>query len=241
MRHSTGFGTKVLMCVLGTLVLAAAVHAADDEGFKSLFNGKDLSGWEGNAKLWSVKDGMIVGQTTKENPTKGNTFLILKDASYKDFELRAMCKLEGGNNSGIQYRSKVTDPANWVVGGYQCDINSGRDNMCKLYQERMRGRIGMPGEKVTMDAAGKKNVTGATPDADKLKGAEKKGDWNEITIIAKGNHLIQKINGMVAVDLTDEDEKGRTMDGIIALQIHAGAPMTISFKEIKIKELGAEK
>jgi hypothetical protein len=240
MKTTSAFKSKLLLSLLALTLSVGIADAADDDGFKSLFNGKDLTGWDGNPKLWSVKDGAIVGQTTKENPIKGNTFLILKDATYKDFELRAICKLEG-NNSGIQYRSKVADPANWVVGGYQCDINSGPDNMCKLYQERMRGRIGMPGEIVTMDEAGKKNVTGASPDAEKLKTAEKKGDWNEITIIARGNHLIQKLNGLVAVDLTDNDAKGRTMDGIIALQIHAGEPMTISFKEIKIKELPPEK
>jgi len=243
MRHSTAFGTKVLMCVLGTLALTMTLRASDDEGFKSLFNGKDLTGWEGNPKLWSVKDGMIVGQTTKENPTKGNTFLILKDQKFKDFEIRAICKLEG-MNSGIQYRSKVIDPANWVMAGYQCDINPGPDNYCKLYQERMRGRIAMPGEVVTMDAEGKKNVTGTVPEPDKVKTAEKKGDWNEVVVIAKGNHLIQKLNGVVIVDLTDNDErpdKGRTMDGLLGLQIHAGGPMTITFKEIKIKELPADK
>src|SRR5262249_49163446 len=95
--------------------------AADDvePGFKSLFNGKDLSGWDGNPKFWSVQDGVITGQTTAENPTQGNTFLIWRDGTVDDFELRLSYRIVNGN-SGIQYRS--SDKGNWVVGGYQADF-----------------------------------------------------------------------------------------------------------------------
>jgi hypothetical protein len=225
-----------LMASILVAVACAPLSAGEEDGFKSIFNGKDLTGWDGNPKLWSVKDGAIVGETTKENPTKGNTFLIWKDGAPKDFELRLQFKLEGGNNSGIQYRSK--DLGNWVAGGYQCDLNSGFPNMCKLYEEKgKRGRMCMAGEKVTSDAQGKKVITGATPDLEKLKTTEKKGDWNECVIIAKGNHIIQKLNGLVAVDVTDDDPTNRRMDGIVAIQIHAGAPMKISVKDIRLKEL----
>ena len=101
-----------------------------EKGFLRIFNGKDLTGWEGNPKLWSVKDGAITGQTTAENPAKGNTFLIWTNGTVGDFELRCSFKLVPGDdkgfaNSGIQYRSKVFDPANWVVGGYQADMEAG--------------------------------------------------------------------------------------------------------------------
>src|SRR5262245_6252842 len=110
--------------LLAALITASHCFAADD-GFKKLFNGKDLTGWNGNPKLWSVKDGTIQGQTTKENPTKGNTFLIYTGGDVADFELRFSYKIEGGN-SGVQYRSKVKDPDNWVVGGYQGDFEAGK-------------------------------------------------------------------------------------------------------------------
>src|SRR5687768_7342103 len=97
--------------------LLVASLACGQDGFKQLFNGKDLADWEGNPAFWSVKDGTITGQTTKENPTKGNTFLIYKGGNGDDFELRLSYKIVGGN-SGIQYRSKVIDPKKWVVGGY---------------------------------------------------------------------------------------------------------------------------
>ena len=222
-----------------TLVFVAQVAFAADEGFKSIFNGKDLTGWDGNMKLWSVKDGAIVGETTKENPTKGNTFLVWKDGKPKDFEFKCMFKLEGGNNSGVQYRSK--DHGNFVLGGYQCDLNKGFPQMCKLYEEKgSRGRMAMGGEKVIWGADDKKQLVGPTDEAEKLKSAEKAGDWNECVIIANGNHIIQKLNGVVTVDFTDNHETKRHIEGLLGLQIHAGSPMKISFKDIMIKELPPE-
>src|SRR6266404_6308098 len=107
-------------------------RAAGEKGFQSLFNGTDLNGWDGNRKLWSVKDGAITGQTTAANPAKGNTFLIWTNGTPGDFELRCSFRLVPGDaqgfaNSGIQYRSRVVDPANWVVGGYQADMEAGHD------------------------------------------------------------------------------------------------------------------
>lgn len=223
-----------------TLLCAVSAFAAD-EGFKTLFNGKDLTGWDGDTSLWAVVDGVIVGETTAEKKAKGNTFLVWRDGKPKDFQLRCKFKLEGSNNSGVQYRS-VENPK-WVMSGYQCDLQYGADNMCKLYHEKNpRGRICMAGEVVTMDASDdpkkpKKNITGKTPDVDSLKTVTKKDDWNECEIIAKGNHVIHKINGVVAIDFTDNDEKNRCLEGILALQIHAGAPMKISFKDIEIKDI----
>src|SRR6185369_3952185 len=117
----------------------ASLHAAE-AGFESLFNGKDLTGWDGNPKLWSVKDGAITGQTTPENPASGNTFLIWTNGIVGDFELRCSFRLVPGDskgfaNSGIQYRSKVLDPANWVVGGYQADMEAGASYTGILYEE----------------------------------------------------------------------------------------------------------
>ena len=128
-----------------------------EKGFLRIFNGKDLTGWDGNPKLWSVKDGAITGQTTAENPAKDNTFLIWTNGTVADFELRCSFKLTPGDdkgfaNSGIQYRSKVLDPANWVVGGYQADMEAGPTYTGILYEERMtRGIMAARGEKVIWD------------------------------------------------------------------------------------------
>jgi hypothetical protein len=230
--RSLATAAAVLVCV------AASLAARAEEGFKPLFDGKSLDGWDGNPKLWSVKDGAIVGETTKENPTKGNTFLVCKGGSFEDFELRFAFRLTGGNNSGVQYRSK--DNGNWVMGGYQYDINSGPENMGKLYDERgPRGRMALGGEKITWPA-GEKKKPAPTPlmDKDALAKLEKKADWNEGAVIAQGGHLIHKLNGVVVADITDEDTTQGYRSGLIGLQIHAGAPMKIEFKDIKLKTLG---
>ncbi len=214
-----------------------------EKGFLRIFNGKDLTGWEGNPKLWSVKDGAITGQTTAETPTKGNTFLIWTNGTVADFELRCSFKVLPGDdkgfaNSGIQYRSKVLDPANWVVGGYQADMEAGPTYTGILYEERMtRGIMAARGEKVVWDKDGKKQVVGSTGDPAEIGAAIKRGDWNDYVIIAKGNHLQQFINGKQTVDVTDDCEAKRASSGVLALQLHAGPPMTAQFKNIRLKRL----
>ena len=213
-----------------------------EKGFLSIFNGKDLTGWDGNPKLWSVKDGAITGQTTAENPIKGNTFLIWTNGTVGDFELRCSFKLVPGDsqgfaNSGIQYRSKVLDPANWVVGGYQADMEAGPSYTGILYEERFRGILALRGEKVVWDKDGKKQVVGSVGHAAAIEASLKKGDWNDYVIVARGNHLQQFVNGKPTIDLTDECEAKRAMSGVLALQIHAGPPMMAQFKNLRIKKL----
>jgi type 1 glutamine amidotransferase len=208
---------------------------ADEEGFKAIFDGKSLDGWDGNPKFWSVKDGALTGQTTKENPTQGNTFLIWKDGKVSDFELRLSYKIVGGN-SGIQYRSK--DFGKWVVGGYQADFEAGKTYSGILYEERMsRGIMAQRGEKVTFGEDGKREVTGSVGKSDEIQAAIKNEEWNEYTIIAKGHDLKHIINGKTTIEVTDNDPKKFVAEGILALQLHAGPPMTVQFKNIRIKEL----
>jgi hypothetical protein len=213
-----------------------------EKGFLRIFNGKDLTGWEGNPKLWSVQDGAITGQTTADNPAKGNTFLLWTNRSVADFELRCSFKLTPGDakgfaNSGIQYRSKVLDAVNWVVGGYQADMEAGPTYSGILYEERMRGILALRGEKVVWGKDGKKQVVGSVGDPAAIGAAIKKGEWNDYVIIAKGNHLQQFINGKQTVDVVDEDEAKRALSGVLALQLHAGPPMTAQFKNIRLKKL----
>ncbi len=213
-----------------------------EKGFLRIFNGKDMTGWEGNPKLWSVKDGAITGQTTAENPAKGNTFLIWTNGTPGDFELRCSFKLVPGDskgfaNSGIQYRSKVVNPANWVVGGYQADMEAGPNYTGILYEERFRGIMAQRGEKVVWGNDDKKQVVGSVGDAATIEASVKKGDWNDYVIIAKGNHLQQFVNGHQTIDVTDECEAKRAMSGVLALQLHAGPPMMAQFRNIRIKVL----
>ena len=109
-----------------------------DAGFKPLFDGKTLEGWDGLAGYWSVHDGAITGITTKERPLSHNTFLVYTNGTVDNFELRLKYRIANGN-SGIQYRSQVLDPAKFIVGGYQADFEAGKTYSGILYEERGRG------------------------------------------------------------------------------------------------------
>ncbi len=234
---------KRLTCILTLLLCAAGLFAQEE---KSLFNGNDLTGWEGRPEFWSVQDGAICGKTTKENPAKENTFLICKTGEFGDFELRAQFKLVPGDakgfaNSGIQYRSKVVKPEYCVVAGYQADMEAGKTYTGILYEEKGRGILARRGQKVVITEGEKPNkpkieVVGSVGNSDEIQASIKQGDWNDYLIIAKGNHLQHFINGKQTVDVTDETAIG-AKKGIIALQLHAGPPMAVYFRNIRLKEL----
>jgi len=237
---------RSLSTVLLTALCALPTHAATPAGFTALFNGKDLKGWEGNTSLWSAKDGVIVGRTTAEAPLKSNTFLIWKGGEVKNFELRATFRFVDNNekrtaNSGIQYRSKIVDPAGWVVGGYQGDIDAAGRYVGMLYEEKGRGILAKPGEKVKLLPSDEKKpkieVLGETAPAATVSAAFRPDGWNELTVIAEGNHLRHFLNGTPTADIVDLDPAKASATGVLALQIHQGPPMQIQFKEILMKKL----
>jgi hypothetical protein len=208
-------------------------------GEQSLFNGKDLEGWDGNPLHWSVEDGAIVGVNTKENPTKGNTFLIWKGGELQDFDLTLECKIDSGN-SGIQYRSfiKSGEHDGWRIGGYQADFESG-DNFSGIsYGEAFRGILSLRGDRTTLsrDSQGKliKSVE-KIGDKTKLGQEIKKNDWNTYRITASGYHFIHYINGKVMTEVIDEDEQERRESGLLAFQVHAGPPMKVYFRNIVLQ------
>ncbi|MFQ3168548.1 MAG: hypothetical protein ACI8QI_001097 [Limisphaerales bacterium] len=229
--------------IITTLGLAAFIFVgqavAAEKGFEKIFDGKTLKGWNGNPKFWSVKDGAITGQTTKENPTKGNTFIIW-EGKTGNFDLRLDYKIIGGN-SGIQYRSfKADGPDEWRIGGYQADFEAGDTFSGICYGERFRGILSLRGKKTTLtvgdDGKLKKAVEEFAKDADIGK-AIKKEDWNRYRIVARNFNFTHYINGVKTTQLIDHDKKARRADGLLALQLHAGPPMTVQFKNIRIKEL----
>ena len=229
-----------LILSLAAILPLAWVHPAsaadDDAGFESLFDGKTLDGWDGNPDFWSVKDGVITGQTTADKPTKGNTFLVWRKGEVGDFVLRLDFRIVGGN-SGVQYRSREVEK--WVISGYQADFDAAGVWAGTLYEEKARGVLAKRGQKVVVGEAGKKTVAGETASEQEIVAAIKKEDWNSYEITAQGNHLIQKLNGIVTVDLTDNQADKRSMKGLLALQLHAGPPMTVQFRNIRLKKLDA--
>jgi hypothetical protein len=217
-----------------TLSSVLAADKADKDGYVSIFDGKTLKGWDGNPELWRVEDGSITGQTTKEKPTKGNTFLIYEGSGTHDFELKLDYKIVGGN-SGIQYRSFEVENNKWVIGGYQADIDSGDTYSGILYGERFRGILCGRGQITTVGANGKPTITGKLGESKDIQAKIKKEDWNSYHIIAQGNTFTHMINGVKTAQCTDEDDAARA-SGILALQLHAGPPMKVQFKNIRIKQ-----
>ena len=235
----------------GALALANFTAHAED-GFQSIFNGKDLTGWAGRPQHWSVEDGAITGITTKETPAQGNNFLIARDGEKDlivgDFELRCSFKFTGDwGNSGIQYRSLALP--NFVVNGYQADMETGPTYSGILYEEGTgrRGILAQRGQKVVIkdDPANpgkpKIEVTGSLGDAKEIGAAIDPRKWNDYVVIAQGNHLQHFINGHQTVDVVDEQESKAAKSGILALQLHGGQPMKIQFKNLQLKSTALKK
>lgn len=231
-----------LLSVLAAAVVLPTANSSvvrADDGWESLFDGKTLKNWDGNPAFWSVRDGAITGQTTKENPTKGNTFIIWRGGEVGDFELKLQYKIVGGN-SGIQYRSFEVKDNKWVVGGYQGDFEAGKTYSGILYGERFRGILANRGQKTVIGENGKPKVVGSVGDSNEIQSKIKNEDWNDYHIVAQGNHFKHFINGTATIECTDEDDAARA-SGILALQLHAGPPMVVQFRKIMIKRTGDKK
>ena len=222
---------NALLFIIAAFILPAAAGAAE---FENLFNGKDLTGWKGKTEFWSVKDGVIYGQTTKEKPTPGNTFLIWQGGELGDFEFKCQVRFKG-NNSGVQYRSKVVDEANFVLAGYQADLHPKAEYFGMLYGEKLAGRgiIAQRGQRVEVGKDGKAKVVGGVGNKEELVDWE----WNELRIVAVGDRTVHQINGVTTVDYIDHHpEAART--GLLGLQLHAGGAMEGRVQECPTQEAG---
>jgi hypothetical protein len=227
---------KISLALLTVLTLMLSPAFGQDDykvelkGAEVLFNGKDLSGWKGDAKLWKVEGGVITG-STHGNKIKANTFLILDAPEMEDFHLvyEARCF---GNNSGVMYRSKVVDEKKFKMAGYQCDLHRKAEYCAMIYGEGTgRGIIITRGQMMEIDEKGKKNILVSEKPA-KVDITQ----WNTYEIICQGNHLMHKLNGKVAIDLVDNDKK-KLLKGKIGLQLHAGEVMKVEFRNIRLKKL----
>jgi len=210
---------------------AADLHYKKDKnGFISLFNGKSLKGWAGNKDYWSIQDGAITGIT--DGSLKKNTYLSWVGSTVQNFELRLKAKISKGGNSGIQYRSlSRPDLGLYSISGYQFDILSDNAGFhgC-LFDVKGRKVLSRPGEKVIVDKDAQAWVTEINPQ--KVFPAEQ---WDEYRIVVKGNRYQHWINGQLTADVIDLDSKNRSLEGIIALQLHANVKMKVQFKDILIK------
>ncbi len=213
----------------------------DSTGFVPIFDGKTLSGWDGDMTFWRAENGEIVGETTPEKVVKENNFLIWRGGRVKDFELKVDFRING-TNSGIQYRSvEMPEVGKWVLKGYQADIDFSGGFVGNLHEERGRrpghvvlARRGL----VTRISDGPKYKRLATiADGTLLRGVINVGNWNQYHIIARGPVMMQILNGQLVSVTIDEDAKNFTPEGVLGFQMHTGPPFKIQYRNVLYRKL----
>jgi hypothetical protein len=233
-------GVMMLLFCFPIFVEAQVSDEEKAEGFVSIFNGKDLTGWEGNPDIWSVQDGSIVGQTASEGAAKltYNTFLIWKNGKVDHFVFRADIKLTPEGNSGFQYRSQVTPGDKpFRVNGYQADFDGSHAHSGILYGEGFGGILCERGLETVIEATQKPRTVRRFAENDALKKELKVNDWNSYEITAQNFTFTHKINGQIMSIATDEDKEHRRESGIFAIQAHVGPPMKVEIKNLRLKRL----
>lgn len=242
-----------IVTVLATSSFKTSVSGQTKEaGFKKIFNGKTLNGWEGDTNYWRVEDGSIVGEITADKLLKSNTFIIWKGGEPKDFELKLEYRITKDGNSGINYRSEQLKDVPFALKGYQADIDGNNYYTGQNYEERGRTTLAYRGQRTTIkvtddsNASVRDNVKNnawtkveikKSWNKDSLKTFIKDSDWNEVHLIVKGNRLQHYVNGILMSDVTDDDAVNRKRNGLLGVQVHVGPPMKVEYRKIRLKEL----
>lgn len=224
-----------LVCVT---LLAANSVAQGEDGFRSIFDGRSLAGWETpDPTYWTVEEGTITARITKEHPCTVNQYLVWQGGEPADFELKLKSRVngEGGINNGFQFRSRLLPDHD--VCGYQVDDNLQTPWLVRLYDEFGRHTLAWRGERAVFDAGGNRTIT-------KIADAEgtawfRLEDWHEYHLTCVGPRLTLEIDGRLAAEVEDNDSRRRELQGILALQLHSGPPTVAQFKDIRLKEIKA--
>ena len=211
----------------------------DEPGFKPIFDGKTLDGWDGDPKYWRVEDGALVGEITPATIVKSNTFVIWRGGRPQDFELKLDYRITAAGNSGINYRSvsvpdAVTPDNKFALRGYQFDIDGGRRYVGNNYEEKGRLFVGLRGQ-VTRIVGGRPPVALSTiGDATEMAGLATDG-WNAVHLVVRGNTLMHFLNGRLMSVTIDDDVPNRPADGLLGMQVHVGPPMKVEYRNIRLK------
>ena len=220
--------------------------ASDEAGFEPIFDGKTLTGWEGDSKYWRVENGALVGEVTPETILKQNTFIIWRGGVTRDFELKVEYRISSRGNSGINYRSVEVVGQPFALRGYQADIDGENRNANGVrhtgqnYEERGRTFLAVRGQMVRLEEGKKPAVIASLGDTKELESFIKNDDWNEYHLVARGNVLIHILNGQVMSMVVDDDAKNRRFVGLLGVQVHVGPPMKIEYRNFRLMKLPAE-
>ena len=232
------FGHAALLILFVSMIVPSVEAEEGEADFVSMFNGKNLDGWDGKPGAWEVRDGAIwcTGVAAKRN------WLIWRSEQPADFVLRLEFRWDKGN-SGVQVRSD--DQGEWQVFGYQVEIAAqkvmGLWHHSLLAKDHARREerffMALAGQEVLLAEDGSKTVE-QKDDAKKIKAHYKEHEWNTMEIVAKGDTLTQKINGVVFSVVVDRDEKMSRKHGFIALQDH-GKGCKVAFRNLRLRRMDA--
>jgi opacity protein-like surface antigen len=226
----------------------------DEAGFKPIFDGRSLHGWDGDPRLWRAENGTIVGEFTEQNAQKEETFLIWRGGEPQDFELKGDYRVSDLGNSGFEYRSRQVEGSKWDLdGGYQMDID-GRQWGDRFNQRMMKkngvdcprvtgenvGQVifALPGQISRLSEHQERHVLGNLGTCAAVTQSLDDG-WNKVHLIIRGGWMIHIINGQV-MSVVIDDDPARSRRGLLGLQLHGGGPMKIEYKNLRIKSLNLD-
>lgn len=217
---------------LGLCLFVVAPRVMSDEpAYASMFNGVDLTGWEGQPGWWSVRNGILTAESTTEKPCTRSNYLYWTGGKPADFDMRCRFRISAHGNSGVQFRSERRD--HWDAWGYQADMDGAGEFMGCLYQHE-RGLVAQRGQKVQIDREGNKTITTFANADELLKGVHAR-QWNSYRILAQGPRVSMWINDVLMCEVEDLQSRLGLRRGTIALQMHQGAPMKVEYSDLKIR------
>jgi hypothetical protein len=248
--------TPLLLLSLCLLMLPAlAQKSTGNKGFRSIFNGKNLNGWEGDTAYWRVENGCLIGEIKPDKLLKTNSFIIWKGGEPADFELKGEFSITEAGNSGINYRSDRLTDVPYALRGYQADIDGRRMWTGQNYEERKRTTLAYRGEQatikpydgpatpeairanVTRNAWTGRTVTGSLGTSDSLKTLVNPTGWNRFHLVVKGNRMQHYINDVLMSEVIDDDTVNGTRKSLLGVQVHVGPPMMVQYRNLMLKSL----
>ena len=206
-----------------------------EAGFEPIFDGKTLSGWEGDSTYWRVEDGALVGEVTPETLLEQNSFIIWRGGTTEDFELKVEYRVSAEGNSGINYRSIEVPEQKWALKGYQADIDGAGRWTGQIYEERGRTFLASRGQFTEVTDDGTPTIRASLGDSTEILSYVEKEDWNEYHLIVRGNVLIHIINNRIMSMSVDNDPEQRRSEGLLGVQVHVGPPMKIEYRNFRLK------
>ena len=237
-----------LSIVMLSLVASASAYAdghekkSSDDGFETIFNGKNLIGWhaipEDSAGDWTVEDGIIVARGSVDQLA----YLVWEDEQLKDFELELSYRFPDDGNSGIEIHGIPDKSGKRPFEGYHADfghVGIGK-GVLGAWDFHFATREEYPcfrGDNLVINEDGKWHKSDIE---DAITREEiNRGEWNHVRVVAKGTHYQFFINGKIASEFTDNAKEGRLDQGLIGLQIHDKG-MRVDFKDIRLKKLASD-